>query len=137
MKAYNIRELECHCDYCKTATKMEVTRQGPSDDSYWLKCKRCKMSTLISADELKEYGIKAKQIVSDNGKVKIKRKSKSEKPVHEYAPEKKFLKGQIVYHPEFDDTGTIKKIKTGTGRFDKIVVKFEKSGERILIHDVT
>jgi hypothetical protein len=55
----------------------------------------------------------------------------------EYSHSDTYRVGQKIYHPVFKDTGkVIRKKKSHTGNFEKIVVKFEQDGEKTLIENI-
>ncbi|MDW7679576.1 MAG: hypothetical protein SCK70_03370 [bacterium] len=135
MQVSNVKEIKIYCQYCKTETRMSVMRPGPSSDSHWLKCKQCSLYKLINVTELTEMGKKQAEI-------KKKKLANSEQPVTtesvpDYDARKTFLKGQKLYHPGFKDCGTIKKVSQGSGDFQKILVKFEHVGEKLLVQSIS
>jgi len=54
--------------------------------------------------------------------------------IKNYSLSDKYKVGEMIYHPVFDDTGeVIRKMKSYSGKYKKIIVKFKKVGQKTLI----
>jgi len=116
------------CAYCHKETKMELVGEmqveGANNGTgkIWYRCTRCKHSALLERPAPPEKSAAG---------AKFDRSSATE-----YAQNKVFSVGQMIYHTEWDDVGrVIAKIKT-SGGVQAITVAFEKNGERKLIENV-
>jgi hypothetical protein len=57
--------------------------------------------------------------------------------IKKYSLSDKYRVGQKIYHPVFKDIGkVIRRRKSRTGNLKKIIVKFERVGEKTLIEDI-
>ena len=51
----------------------------------------------------------------------------------EYSQDQTYQRGDVIYHPVFKDTGTIKKILLTADSMQKLLVDFKKKGSKVLI----
>lgn len=116
------------CAYCHKDTKMELVGEMHSEGAnaapgkVWYRCTRCKHSALLERIVPLDKNFSA---------AKLDRNAATE-----YAQNKVFKVGQMIYHSEWDDVGrVVAKIKTSSG-VQAITVAFEKLGERKLIENV-
>ena len=119
--------VEHYCRYCRTITSMDVVSEQLSFDSYWLKCQKCHVCTMIRKKELEEKEIITNSIKSTNNKNDLNKKQK------EYNPTKTYELGQKLYHPKYKDKGKVIKKLAGSGSYNKIIVKFDNIGEKTLV----
>ena len=71
-------------------------------------------------------------------KTKPKKTVRIKEDVREYRASDTHRVGQVIYHPVFEDTGKVKKkMKTPTGQMKKIVVQFQRIGEKELLTEYT
>lgn len=129
---YNLGEIDFYCNNCNQETKMVTLGRGPSAGTCWLKCKKCSLSRLVNVKDLSEKVVQGKKIVRKDDKLKINPNAENE--VRVYQPTRKFIKGEKLFHKDFNDSGKIIEIKPSCGHFEKIVVDFEKVGKKVLIH---
>ena len=71
---------------------------------------------------------KQKQLLEQKLSIQI------EEGIQKYDLSGEYKVGQIIYHPVFKDTGKVlRKMKSITGNYKKIIVKFKNVGEKILV----
>ena len=127
MSKYLKKIVEHYCSICNGMTDMEIASHNDELDIYWLRCKVCHGATMIKNKNLEKLAIrKANDTLINDHQVTDQ--------VKEYDPAKTYEAGQLLYHPAFDDQGVVTELKSGSGDFDKIVVKFDHIGEKMLIH---
>jgi hypothetical protein len=78
-----------------------------------------KKKELINSNNTNVHGITGSQ-----GDVKI------------YSQSEKYKVGQKIYHPKIDDKGIVTKVKRNSGTVEKVCVKFENAGEKLLVQGV-
>jgi hypothetical protein len=122
-----IVELHCH----ESESKQQMARVGYSDDRSMVlfRCHGCGMSHAFPIATMIRDGI-----------VSPPRTKKQEVEVTivaetllEYSPSGVYQVGQRIHHMVLDDTGMVIAENTVNGH-GKIVVAFEKSGKKILLH---
>ena len=129
MSHYINKIVEHYCSKCKTITDMEIITKESELNIYWLKCKACYEAVMIKKDELDKKEIR-------NKNKKLTNLNQNEKRIKEYKPSGTYKLGQKLYHPGFKDQGKIIKIKPGSGDFEKIIVKFDNIGKKMLIQGI-
>lgn len=110
------------CKYCRELQTMKPYSDGMDGQIIWLRCSGCNRTKSIKTMEYQQMvaASKAPRVVADGECVK-------------YDPSQKFMVGQVLYHPLWDDSGeVIRKLKTKEGK-TTIVVAFTRLGERRLI----
>jgi len=123
-----IVELHCH----EHESKQQMTRRGYSDDRSMalFRCEGCGMNHAFPIATMIRDGIVPPP--------KITKKTEIEEAIVaeallEYSPIGVYQVGQRIHHTVFDDIGKVISENTLNGH-GKIVVAFEKSGRKILIH---
>lgn len=133
MPLYLKKIVQHYCSNCKMIRTMQIVSLEMDLNIYWLKCKKCHGSIMIKQSELlkKEIRNLNNRVISPENNHQI------EEQVQEYKPVDTYKLGQALYHSGFDDKGIVTAVKPGTGGFDKIVVKFDNLGKKMLIHGIS
>lgn len=126
-KSPRVVELECK----ELKSKQKMTRIGFSDDRemVWFRCQGCGMNHAFPFATMMRDGLipQSKKKKTANNTEQL-----SNAPV-EYSPSGVYQIGQRIHHAVLDDIGKIISENTVNGH-GKIVVAFEKSGKKILVH---
>lgn len=125
--------VEHYCNNCRTTTEMKIERLASNLNIYWLKCKECHNNTMIKKEELER-----KDVILNSGKSiyqEIENSNKNE--IKEYHPTKEYKIGDKLYHSGLKDTGVVTELIRGSEHYETINVKFEKCGEKKLIHSAS
>lgn len=118
--------------YCPERTsKQPMTRKGYSDDRAMVvfQCHGCGLTHAFPLATMICDGIVPPPKIK---KVEVEIAIVAAAPL-EYSPSSVYRVGQCIHHAAFDDSGKIISENTLNGH-GKIVVAFEKSGKKILIH---
>ena len=51
----------------------------------------------------------------------------------EYSQDQTYHRGDIIFHPAFNESGKIKKIEWTSNKLQKLIVDFDEKGETLLI----
>jgi hypothetical protein len=123
------RSVALHCP--RYESKQQMTRLGYSNDRAMVlfRCRGCGMKHAFPIATMIRDGIvpppKTKKTEVEVATVA--------RVLLEYSPSGVYQVGQLIHHQIFDDIGKVIAEKTLNGD-GKIVVAFEKSGKRILVH---
>ncbi|MFO8057207.1 MAG: hypothetical protein R6V10_07940 [bacterium] len=122
-----------YCSICKKSIAMPVVQEEESHpDLIWIRCPEC--------NEIKPVEARPEDLKSES---EAKPGSRPRKPAEEPEPKKRvvrhyrsgerFIKGEWIYHPEWQDTGQVVEKCRSRGGHDVIVVDFERQGKKRLV----
>ncbi len=123
------RVVELQCKELKSKQKMTRISYSDNREMVWFRCQGCGMNHAFPFATMMRDGLILQS--------KRKKTENNSKPVPnaliEYSPSGVYQVGQRIHHAALDDVGQIISENTVNGH-GKIVVAFEKSGKKILIH---
>jgi len=113
-----------HCSICKQDLDMPVVQEEEAGARLmWVRCPCCQEIKPIEIGAEKPAP-SAGERTAENGARRI---------VRHYRAGERFLPGEWIYHPEWDDTGQVVEKIRSTGGRDIIVVSFERIGTKRLV----
>ena len=126
--------MTIRCYDCKKKTEMECIEKHENSNIIVLRCLACKNTQSYLVEQFfKSDAVKSKKIRNSKKAKRLKKYTKIEK----YEPEKSYRVGQLIYHTIFEDVGKIiKRSDTDAGN-KKMVVSFERVGEKVLIEGMS
>jgi hypothetical protein len=126
-KSQRLVELPCH----ELKSKQKMTRIGLSGDRgmVWFRCHGCGTNHAFPYATMMRDGFipQSKKEKANNGVEPLAT------GLIEYSPSGVYRVGQWIHHAVLDDQGKVIAENTANGH-GKIVVAFEKSGKKILLH---
>jgi len=136
------KEVEEFCAICGTKVKMPIVQEDGEEPGFlWVQCPNCHeikpLETRAGAD-LAEGAAPAgeeagrRSLLPRRG-VEAGARSGESAGVRTYRPGEAFEPGDILYHPQWKDTGKVVSKKDSGGGRRIIVVEFEKMGQRKLV----
>lgn len=129
------RVVELQCKELKSKQKMMRLRYSDDGEMVWFRCQGCGMNHAFPfATMMRDGFIPPERGFGQSKKKKMVDNTEqfSNAPI-EYSPSGVYQVGQQIHHAVLDDVGKIISENTVNGH-GKIVVAFEKSGKKILIH---
>jgi len=126
-----------HCSICNKELDMQVVQEDEKHPSLiWVRCPECNEIKPVDADP----GSTGAGNPSENMVVSPRRRTEKEsgekephRVIRHYRAGERFLPGEWIYHPGWNDTGQVVEKCCSTGGREIIVVTFEKMGKKRLI----
>lgn len=112
-----------YCSICKQELDMAVVQEEETNARLiWVRCPACQEIKPIETATAEK--IPALASAAEAGARRI---------VRHYRAGERFLPGEWIYHPEWNDTGQVVEKVRSTGGRDIIVVSFERLGTKRLV----
>lgn len=96
----------------------------------WVRCPVCRE---IKPVEIGQASVKAVKLMDEPEAGDRAKDQESRHAVRHYRAGERFVTGEWIYHPGWDDTGQVVEKVSSTGGREIIVVAFEKSGKKRLV----
>lgn len=122
-----------YCSICKKSLAMPVVQEEESHpDLIWVSCPECNE---IKPVEARPEDIKTESQPKQHSRARKQAEDQEAKKrvVRHYRSGERFVKGEWIYHPEWQDTGQVIEKCQSRGGHDVIVVNFEKQGKKRLV----
>ena len=138
------KEVEEFCAICGATVKMPIVQEDGEEPGFlWVQCPNCREIKPLDARAGKEFaeGVTLPEKEPGRGPrslpphrpVEAGPRSGDSGPVRTYQPGEDFEPGEIIYHPQWKDTGKVLSKKESGGGRRIMVVEFEKMGQRKLV----
>lgn len=122
-----------------------VQEDGEEPGFLWVQCPNCHEIKPLETHLGEAVGAGSGPGAKDSGRTPFRRTLKSHHPgegppatragetVRTYSPGEEYKPGDLIYHRQWNDTGTVVDKKESGGGRRMIVVEFEKMGKRKLV----
>jgi hypothetical protein len=122
------KEVEEFCAFCKTTVKMPIVQEDGAEPGFlWVQCPNCReikpLETRPGEGFAEGSGPLGREPAPGSGDLQVR----TYQPGEEYEP------GDLIYHPQWNDTGKVVSKKESGGGRRIMVVEFEKMGQRKLV----
>ncbi len=125
-KSFRGKIIVSYCKNCRVDQEMKPVRYGFDDKIVWLKCPDCAKMIFIKTEDYED-------IIQGRAKPRLA----EEENYIDYAPEKSFQIGQVVYHKVWDDSGEVMKKEISSSGRHFITVEFNRLGQKTLIEKLS
>jgi len=140
------KEVEEFCAICGTTVKMPIVQEDGEEPGFlWVQCPNCREIKPLETRLAQEFAEQSGALEKEPGRAagpKPLRPPRSAQPaprsgdpnqVRTYQPGGEYEPGDLIYHPQWDDTGKVVSKKESGGGRRIMVVEFEKMGQRKLV----